>query len=43
MTSNHEWRIDQLKFLFQIGLCEASNTGVELVGEAINSIINFFF
>lgn len=28
--TDHEWRLEQLKFLFTHGLCEMSNVGVDL-------------
>ncbi|XP_043272424.1 myb-binding protein 1A [Venturia canescens] len=30
VSTEHKWRLDQLKFLFNLGLCESSNVGVEL-------------
>ncbi|XP_058793389.1 myb-binding protein 1A [Phymastichus coffea] len=30
MISDHEWRLEQLKFLFNNGLCDMSNVGIEL-------------
>ncbi|XP_001603225.1 myb-binding protein 1A [Nasonia vitripennis] len=37
IASDHEWRIEQLKFLFNLGLCEVSNVGVELAPHARES------
>ncbi|XP_015606625.1 DNA polymerase V [Cephus cinctus] len=30
MSSDHDWRLEQLQFLFSIGLCESPNIGTEL-------------
>ncbi|KAJ8687432.1 hypothetical protein QAD02_023226 [Eretmocerus hayati] len=30
LASDHEWRLEQQKFLFKLGLCETDNIGVEL-------------
>ena len=43
ITSDHEWRVEQLKFLFNLGLCEVSNVGVELVCKYLLHIINYHF
>jgi DNA polymerase phi len=31
IMSDHEWKLEQLKFLFSLGLCEVTNVGTELV------------
>ena len=42
ITLDHEWRVEQLKFLFNLGLCEISNVGVELVCKYLLHIINYY-
>lgn len=33
VNSEHAWRLDQLKYLFDSGFCESSNIGVELASQ----------